>query len=236
MGLLNGGSIMSIVSGYRLVWVGGRFGGHKTSFAYYLAKQYLAQGYRLISNTKCIWNDDMENVELLPGSNHLKAVIVLDEGGLEFKATKQVEMIAAYANKMDCIYIIPSFWPPNRGAQVVTIQPLFNLKSAGVPAVFYIWRVKLGDFKDKGYFIWTNPNEIYGTYSRQDPGAEASDIVEFLVGRTEGYRARHGYAANKLSTVGVSEIDLLQEAANTMAAAADNFETFSGRKNGRRRF
>jgi len=235
MGLVNAQPLINAVYGYRLVWLSGRFGAHKTALSFKIAEEYLKDGYRLITNASSIWADKLEDCQL-DEDGHLKAVVLLDEGGLYFKASKQVEMIASYAAKMSCIYMLPSFWPPNRAAQVVEVQPVVSLKAAGVPLVFVQWRVTLGGFKDRGFFIWWRPQEIYGIYSRQDPGADPDDIILHMVEQAEKYRELFGHKkSDGVSTMGVTAEDLLQDAANTLAQAADNFAAIPGRKNRRRR-
>lgn len=231
--LVNASGFVQTVWGYRLLWIMGRFGGGKTSLAYRLAQEYLDQGYRLITNNLSIWADRLEDIDL-DENNHLKAVVILDEGGLVFKSSKQIEMIAAYANKMDCIYIIPSYFPPTRTAQVVTCQPVVNLKAAGVPVIAYKWRCKLGGFTDSGSFFWINPGEIYGIYSRQDPGDRASDIVQFLVEKSEEYRGRYGRYDGLSEVAEITETDILRDAAEAISGAADTFTSIPIRK-GRRR-
>jgi len=145
---INAFSCLGSVSLYRLVWICGKFGGHKTSFSFAIAEEYLKQGYRLITNCKSVWADDIKDIELNE-NNQLKAVIILDEGGHYFQSSRQIEQIASYANKMDCIYLFPSFFPPARSAQIFQIQPIFSFKMTGIPLIIYRWRVKLGGFEDK---------------------------------------------------------------------------------------
>lgn len=224
-----------IIASYRLVWASGRFGGHKTSLCYRLAVPFLDVGYRLVTNNLSVWSDDPEKVQLLP-SGHLKAVIILDEGGLEFKSNRQIEAIAAYANKMDCIYLIPSFFPPARVMQLLTVQPLFSLKATGLPVIVYRWRVKIGGFEDKGNFLWINPAEIYGIYSRQDPGARSENIVNWLIRRTDEYRKR--FHADTISSVALelTEEDKIIDALEGFQEAADGLSSLSFGKRSRRRF
>ena len=220
MGLIGAAQFLRTVESYRLLWIAGKFGGGKTSLAFYMSEPWLKKGYRLITNGKCIWADDLSKLDFIDEWGHLKAVVVLDEGGLEFKASVQVETIAAYAAKMDVIYLLPSFWPPVRRAQVVTAQPLFSFFTIGIPLIVYRWDVQLKGFKDGGYFYWWQPKEIFGVYSRQDPGEISSDIVEFLAQKSEAYRRLHG-RKNRLSQMAVGSDDLLMEAANTFAEAAE---------------
>lgn len=233
MGLIGAYAFTSLISSYRLLWIGGRFGGHKTSLAYHLAQGFLDSGYRLLSNNQCVWRDKIENVDLCDEHNKLHAVVVLDEGGLAFKSSKQIEMIASYARKMDVIYIIPSFWPPTRAAQVLTCQPVFNFKSAGLPLVFYKWRVRLGNFEDKGLFAWWRPSEVYGIYSTQDPGDTSTEIVEYLIKKTEEYRMRYGYS-NELPKMEVTSEDIMADVSQDFADAVERIASIPIRRRGRK--
>lgn len=231
MPLIGADNVISILASYRLIWIGGRFGGHKTSLAYKMSEYYLKKGYRLVSNNASVWADDLKDVTL-NSKGRLKAVVLMDEGGLEFKASRQIEMMASYARKMDVIYIIPSFWPPTRSARIVTIQPLYNLIGAGIPLVIYRWRVKLDAFEDKGFFYWLNPSEIYGIYSTSDPGDKGSKIVEWLLEKTNEYRSRFGYADNEISDLGgePSEAERFSESAEAISEAADSMAAVSFRR------
>jgi len=218
---------------YRLCWINGRFGSGKTSVAYMLARHYLEDGYRLITNNRCIWADDMNKV--LPREDgKLKAVIILDEGGLEFKANRQIEMVAAYAAKMDVIYIIPSYFPPCRAAQVMTVQAVFNFKSAAIPVIFYKWRIRIGgNFDDKGFFLWWQPKEIYGIYSRNDPGARSEKIVAWITERTREFRARWGYDdVSEVEEKG-GEFEGFSDSVETLSETVDRMQALP--KRGRRR-
>jgi len=228
--LINADVFLATVVSYRLVWISGRFGGGKTSLAYRIAQEFLERDYRLVTNNKSVWSDPIESIQL-DENNHLKAVIILDEGGLWFKSSKQIEMVASYAAKMDCIYLLPSFWPPTRAAQVLVVQPIFNFKRAGIPVVFYRWRVKIGSFEDKGFFIWWRPEEIYGIYSRQDPGDTGAEIVEFLIKRTEEFRERYGRGgSDSIQAMEVTSEDILSDAVNEFATAIDGIATIPIRK------
>jgi hypothetical protein len=230
LSLINADDIIGILADYRLCWISGRFSGGKTSFAYRAAYEYLKKGYRLVTTNASCWGDELDSVRLLdcPDNpklhNKLHCVCLLDEGGLYFKSTKQIEQVAAYAAKMDVIYMIPSFFPPVRSAQVVTVQPIFGLRAAGIPLIVYKWRAHIGGFDDSGFFLWWWPQEVYGVYSRQDPGAEPDDVVAFLIKRMEEYKAAYG--RNKVSDVGggwwqTSDADAFTDAAATFADAAD---------------
>lgn len=232
---INHGPCFGIISSYRLIWICGKFGGHKTSLSLAIAEEYLKQGYYLITNNRNVWADDYKNLQL-DDKGHLNAVVLLDEGGLYFKASRQIEQIASYANKMNCIYIIPSFWPPARSAQVLKIQPLFSLKSAGLPIIFYKWQVDIGGFHDKGWFIWAFPQEIYGIYSRQDPGDDPQDIIDFLIKKTGEFREFYG-RKDKIYELGEPEpTDLFADAVNDLTETISEYgSALSSRKRNNKR-
>jgi hypothetical protein len=235
MSFINAEPFFGILQSYRLIWICGKFGGHKTALAVSMSEIFLKQGYRLVTNCRTVWADDMENVKL-DKDGHLKAVVMLDEGGLYFKTSRQIEEIASYAAKMDCIYMIPSFWPPTRAAQVLTVQPLFSLKPAGLPVIVYKWRADLGGWHDKGYFVWLFPQEVYGIYSRKDPGARPEKIIDFLIERKNEYRKRYDRETdNSVSNLeAIQPEDIFADSVSNLAATVDEFAAVSTRKRGRR--
>jgi len=233
---INAEPILGVLDMYRLIWISGRFGGHKTALSFKIAERYLKAGYNLITNTKSVWADDMDLVNLNE-NNQLHSVVILDEGGLYFKSSRQVEQIAAYAAKMDVVYIFPSFWPPTKSAQVVNIQPIVSLKATGLPIIIYKWMVNIGGFREKGWFMWVRPSEIYGIYSRQDPGNEPDLIIDWLVEKSEEFRSRYGRKTNNSLSklVEVTEGDKFLESAEIFETAAEKITALSGRKRSKRR-
>lgn len=229
MGLVNAGSVLQMVRNYRLVWLSGRFSGGKTSLAFEMARNYAEMGYRIITNTKSIWADDLEKTKMEDGG-HVRAVVILDEGGTEFKRNSQVEEITAYSAKMDLIFLVPSFFPPANKFQVLEIQPVWNLKPIGIPYIQYKWSVKVGNFKDQGSFGWLFPQSIYGVYSRQDPGAKTDQIVDWLVERKDQFRELHGKSrgSDKLSKMeksGMAEAELFSDSVESLKEGISEFTT-----------
>lgn len=244
--LVNAGQFIALCQNYRLVWGLGRFGGGKTSMALRIAAEFIKGGdYRLLTNTRTVWGDRMRDC-VLGDDGMMHTVVVLDEGGMFFKYGSQVEAVAAYAAKMDNIYIIPSFWPPVRAAQVLTFQPKWSTRVMAVPMICYQWKVRMGGFSDEGHFFWWQPGEVFGVYSRQDPGDTADEIVDHLIDQVEDFRKYHGRRARRepiqikpISEVaegGGSLVDLAS-IADSIEASRDEFETLLARKakSGRRR-
>lgn len=230
MALMNAGAVLQMIQNYRMVWLSGRFSGGKTSLAFEIAKYFGGMGYRIITNTKSIWADNPLDVEL-DKHGHLKAVVILDEGGTEFKTNNQVEQISAYCAKMDIIFLVPSFFPPARKFQVLEIQPVWNLKPVGIPYIQYNWAVQVGTFKDKGAFGWFYPQSIFGVYSRQDPGAYTDSIVNFLIQRKEEFRSLHGKSRGafdgipEMGRVGLEGQELFSDAVEGLERGISEFSS-----------
>lgn len=224
MGLVGGGTVLQMIQAYRLIWISGRFGGGKTSLAFELARNYAEKGYKIITNTKSIWGEDLSQIGI-DENGHLGSVVVLDEGGIVFKRNTQAEQIAAYAAKMDVIFLIPSFWPPARKFRVLELQPIWNLTGIGIPYIQYQWRVQVGGFKDEGSFGWLFPQGIYGVYSRQDPGGKTDQIVEFLTEEKDKFRKMHG--ADKVRKVGDDSMAAAELFSDSIDAMEEGMEGFS---------
>lgn len=221
---INAGGLFDIVKSYRICWIGGKTGGHKTSFAYALAERFLQDGYRLVTNNRCVWADDPRKVQL-NSDGMLKSIVIMDEGGRWIKSSAQMEAVLSYPAKMDVIMLIPSYWPPVRTAQVLSVQALFSMRQTGIPAIVYRWSVRLGAFSDNGYFIWIRPNFYYGLYSRRDPGDSAGPIVDWLISRTNEFEAMWGRSRNNgvYDLAKPSEADILNDAVAGFEEAVSQF-------------
>lgn len=224
--LIGAEQLIYLAESYRLVWVLGRFGGGKTSFGVALSAALLDKDNkrRLLTNCRVVFADPMEQVVLQP-DGMLHAVTMLDEGGLYFKVGHQVEQIAAYARKMDLVVIIPSFWPPARAAQVLTVQPVWSFRSVGIPLICYRWSVRMGSFRDGGNFFWLFPQGVYGVYSTQDPGADCGEVVSHLGEQVERYVALHGRKKQgSRNTVKISLVEETGGEVERMAELADTIQ------------
>lgn len=240
MGLINAGPFIGAVSAYRSVHITGRWGGHKTSLAFYIAQIWLKKGYRLVTNCRSAWADDYENLSFVDKDGHLKVVVIMDEGGLHLDTNREVKEYTNFAAKMDIIYLYPSASDVPRDAAKVICQVLFSFSKIGIPLIVYKYWVLTKGFKDEGVFLWFNPKEVYGVYSRQDPGAYTDDIVDWLIEKTQAYRTLYGRTARKerkaaqkqVRSVANREADVFKDAAEQFA---DSIEALSVHQRGRGR-
>lgn len=218
----------------RMLWVGGRFGGFKTSFCMELSKSFMERGYRLISNTRCVWNEDMDKLDFVDKEGHLKVVVILDEGGTYLVSNRQIMGMLKNCAKMDIILLIPSRFKPPTVCRELTVKPLWSFFAIGLPVVTYRYWIDDGGDRERGFFGWIYPQSVFGVYSRQDPGSTAEDIIEWLVRKTGDYAELYGHKRNGIFEVEESTAqDRLTDSSETMAEAAGRFETVSVRKHKR---
>ena len=180
--------------GYRMIWIPGAFGNGKTLLACGMYAQYFKpRGYKLVSNIQSIWTEPDLDAVKLDENGYLKAFILVDEGGQYFEEDDLVKHALRNPRKMDYILCFPSFHPPHRTAQIFQIQPVWSYRSAGIPYIHYEWSVKIGNYKNRGSFGWWWFQEMFGTYSSQNPGAGAAKIRTWLDARNSEFRQRFGY-------------------------------------------
>jgi len=223
------------------MWLCGRYGSGKTALAFEIARKFLEDGYKLITNTPSVWSDDVEKIHV--GENgHVKAVVILDEAGLSFTDRNDIKEVCAYSNKMDMIYLFPSFFPPHRLAQIVSVEPITSFRRIGIHATICKWSVNTKFFKDSGKFFWANPKEVYGIYSRQSPGSEAEYIIDNLIRLKDDYevwdreKTRSGDGVRKVERrkSANSEGSQFIDAAEIFADAAEKFGDKAVPRRGRR--
>jgi len=205
--LIGAGRVIENIQNLRLCHLQGRFGAGKTAMAVRLYPEFAKRGYRLLTNTRCVWNEDMAGLAFDEG-HMLHLYLMLDEGGIYFSDREEAKELISYAAKVDIVYVIPSFEPPHRKLRPVVIQPVYSWKGIGIPLIRYEFRIKAGFFEDKGSFFWFDPSEVYGVYSRQDPGANPDDIMRWLTRMKKGYREHFGYT----DTGTVRFLDVISEA------------------------
>jgi hypothetical protein len=191
MPFINGGVAISQVRGFRMCWLPGRFGSGKSAVAFRLGYELsMNYGYQIISNTECIWNEttppDWKFDDA--GSMTLDVYAVVDEGGLWLQSEVEAMEYLAFAGKMNLIVVLPSITEPCDIFSSLTIQPMYNFRSIGVPYNVYEWRVSQQKAKFKGGFGWLGMEEIYGTYSTLNPASDPRGILHYLREKVSEYK------------------------------------------------
>lgn len=188
--LINADTILRIIRQTRQAWICGYTGSYKTSLAYRLSYEIvLNRKYvkYIFSNNRSVWVDD-----LTKQNDQINGVVILDEGGAYIESKQEVKNFKWLAEKLNVIYLIPSNEEPPINFRQVRIEPLWTIYDSGIPLIIYRWETKKGGKKDHGIFGWWQPSEIYGIYSRQDPGDETAKVLKEVTRITENFFKRYG--------------------------------------------
>lgn len=177
--LYAGDVAMGNLRAFKFAWLCGRTGGGKTALAYMLALELLYGG----------WVDDIVSnipgVGVFPSAGivPVKKAIIIDEGGLYLKFSRDFEEVAAFLRKQENFIILPSFIPPAREFGFYTIQRTVNFRRI-LPIPFNAWLYKWSvDYKSQqssGSFLWTNPEAVFGLYDTKAAPADDAGISEWI--------------------------------------------------------
>lgn len=169
MALIGGAPILALVNQFRIVWVQGSYGGGKTLLAFQLAWELYQTGrYRyILSNCNSVWTDNPEQV-VLREESFVDAIVILDEGGLFMRMSRDAEKFMIGLRKLNITIIVPSVQPPSTRVKFLQMQRIFNFQIIGLPLWLYEFRLSLGSEKEKSYFAISNPQKVYGIYDTLD--------------------------------------------------------------------
>ena len=242
---IGGNEIFGLLREYRFLWIEGRVGGGKTSFAVELAEFYAEKGYRVVANIPVAFAEDAREVNLMDdGMAHV--FMILDEGGMWLPSDAAAKRFRAFLAKLDIMVVLSSTEEPPRSFRRVRLEPEINFLKVGLPMVFYRWALSRGRKEDSGKFLWMNPKSPWGKYSRQYPAISANGLDTLMDRLVSQFVAHHGDEevvpndASERNWFAVTEQDAaaaLIDAAEIMAEAADRMGAAEEpRKRKKRRF
>lgn len=192
----------------RVVHIAGRFGGGKTSMAFMLATIFAERyGYSVVSNVASPIADDWETIVYRPYEG-CRAFVIVDEGGLWLQDAASCQAVAAYAAKLDCVFVIPSRVEPHRSFSALWLQPVWGLYGVLIPYLHYRWGVALGKQRSQGAFGWWRSSEVHGLYSRNDPGSDAG-LLDLVERWNRGLMATHGRSGSAPGSLAPQEVNVL---------------------------
>lgn len=208
----------------RVLCFHGRLGSGKSLMAHAIAEYFLQRGYRLITNMSSAWADDPDDVRPL-SNGQMKAVIILDEGGLYVRSFKTVQAISSFARKLDTYLIFSGKKLPHSDLQGLTISEWFNFeKHFLIPVKIYKWVVESSAGKKYSGYVWCSGfKALYGLYSTFDPGGYPGEIVKWFEGWTVRFFERFG-RSYQLHDVATGQEGGEQEIASEFRDAAREFE------------
>lgn len=226
MGLIAAEATLGYLRTYRIVHIGGRYGGGKTALAQKLAADLLESGFcrYLVSNVRSVWQDEPADVVLRDGL-YADAVVVLDEGGLFLKSSFDAEKFLAFLRKLNIVLIIPSVLPPSSRVRMLSIQRTMNLQSVGLPLWLYTTTLWYGHVKENTRFGWWMPSEIYGVYDTLGFPSDDAGLGEWVEKWTNKAAKSHGYKEKRGS---FSFTGLGSDTSDTSSAADGQLQIVEG--------
>ncbi len=208
--LLGANEFDLILRGLRILWLGGRLRGGKTSLAFFLAARFRSAGVSdvIVSNIPSPLCDPPEH----PLS---RASIVLDEAWRFVRGWRNVLAFAAFLGKRDCYLFLPSVWPPHRLMRQFYVFRVLNLYRLGLPVWVYKWELRMGFIRERGRFFWIRPHLTFGLF---DTGFEPDDDGGIAAALGFGDDLRSGLGDNDSASFDASSV---ADAADGMLEAAD---------------
>jgi hypothetical protein len=198
MPLFNASALIGYLRTFRVLWVGGRYGGGKTALAYRLAHELLSIGASryIISNVRSVWNDKMSSVRIrrVEGRFFVDTVLILDEAGLFLRTSSDADAYLSFLRKINVILILASVTPPATRVRFLTCNRAFNLNSFGLPAWVYSYNLSYMSVAERDYFTWWRPSEIFGIYDTAGAPSDDAGIHSWLDGLRLKYQKESGYA------------------------------------------
>lgn len=194
----------------RMIAIAGNLGAGKTLIVHDVVRPLLEKGYRYITNYRCVWADNPEDVKPDEfGARH--AVIVIDEGGIYLRKFRDVARLSMIARKLDIYLVFSGRKLPHKDLCELTLFPWLDLWSQFLIPI-KIWKGVVDASKQYAFFVfqsfwWQN----YGLYSTLDPGAPAEAIIEIVQRWTKEYFARWGY-----------DVHALEKAINALSSFSDD--------------
>lgn len=157
--LWGGSDFLNMVRVTRTLFLTGRYGGGKTSFAFILASMLFRDG----------WVDSIHsNVPSVLCSPTFAPVnrcaFVIDEAHAFIDSAKRAKEAAAYLRKWETYLLMPSVFPPHARLTSLWCQRVFNGYVLGLPLWVYKWSIKQHSVSEKGYFVLVKPDTVFGFY------------------------------------------------------------------------
>lgn len=162
---------------YRMVWIGGRFGGGKTSLAIAIAIWLCQRNYArfIASNIPLQVGREVGRVSATElrritceGPVYRDTVILMDEAWIQLgkgAGRKQIVEWLSYMRKGNNFLVMPSVIPLVAEVATLRVERIFNGMVFGVPGWLYKWN--LGDYRkggDRGIYWFNNPQSVFPLY------------------------------------------------------------------------
>lgn len=223
----------------RMVYITGRLGSGKSCLAVELSERYLRKGYKLLSQVRCVWNDDPAGM-VMDDLGRRKVCMWIDEVGLYFRRASTAGSVSSFARKQDMYLIFSGRKAPHEDLCDLTLQLWFDFfKWFLIPLKLWRYDRVNGKKSYHGYvlsFAWW---EIFGIYDTLDPGDNPEAVVSLVKTWTEEYFARYGrkYLISDVDkSGGEDEVEFANEFASSVRKMGDATKEFASLSRGKKRW
>lgn len=174
--MLRGASFLGMLRNYRVMWVGGRYGGGKTSFLVRVAYEFVERGWsqQVVSNFPCVLSTAIERAGEVRDT-----VILADEAGLWIN-DKTFGDVTAFLRKYNLYLFMASVMPVPIRARSLNVQRDMNLNTIGLPVWRYSCVLDYMRVKEKFSISWLWPSEVFGLYDTSYPADDDMGIVDWV--------------------------------------------------------
>jgi len=174
---------------YRTLWLRGRPGSGKTSLAVYLSRLLCQQNYATTIGANIQLTGIGEQIAVLDDPLEFRSienmVMILDEAYTQLDISSNAKALRTWLGTIrhrNQYLLLPSVLELNRQTRTFTCQRLFNGMLVGLPLWLYRWDVSNGASKDKGFWSFTNPSQVFKLYNHR-PELGSFDMGKFYVYR-----------------------------------------------------
>jgi len=203
----------------RICTITGRLGSGKTRLAMELAAHFLERGYRLVSNVKTVWADQMD-------LSYEKVVLLLDEGGLWVRKASDAMKLAAYARKLNLIIIFSGKKLPHSDLCDLQISLFLDFwKNFLLPLSLWRWEYfPGGSVRPYHGWLWQALPWYYNSvYDTIDPGKPPEEVIDYAFRRAQLLFQRYGHSLPGMDIQESTDYKELDRAAWRIEQAAQRF-------------
>jgi len=174
--MLRGEVFLGMMRNYRIMWVGGRYGGGKTSFIVRIGYEFVKRGWanQIVANFPCVLATDIGRAGEVKDT-----VILADEAGIWINE-KTFGEVTAYLRKYNLYLFMASVLPVPIRARSLNVQRELTWSTVGVPLWRYSCILDYMRVKEKFSISWFNPGEIFGLYDTSYPAGDDAGIVDWV--------------------------------------------------------
>jgi len=227
-------SVKRLVQSYNWLNITGLKGEGKTRFALEVAKLFMDDGYRLVTNIQTVIADDPEKIQPLSDGTY-RVMMLMDEGGWFFRTLETASLTVVESHKMDIFWLCPSVMLPHEELWTLSCYPLFHIGS------FYVWKFisltiqSVTQGKPKVSFAVQIASPVYqNLYKTSAPGYRPEFILSLFQRWIAEFARHHGITSYGLRDLARPDSIHSQGAVGTLSKIAPLLGSSSSDSNRRK--